>query len=206
VSAAQAEKPVVAAFDFDGTLTYRDTLLPFLLHALGAPAVMRHAFVLAPTLAGYGLGMIRNDVAKERVLTRSFSGADIGALRDKAEQFAEHKLPGLIRPEAARRLVWHKKQGHRCIVVSASLELYVQPWALKAGFDDVIASRLETLADGSVTGNLLGKNCFGIEKVRRLETLLGGRSGYILYAYGDSRGDKELLSGADYAYYRKIPI
>ena len=203
---AEENKPVVAAFDFDGTLTRRDTLLPFLLHVLGAATVMRHGFVLLPTLVGYGLGMIRNDVAKERVLTRSFSGADMGVLREKAAQFAEHKLPELIRPEASRRLDWHKKQGHRCIVVSASLDLYVQPWALKAGFNDVIASRLETLEDGRATGRLLGENCFGIEKVRRLEALLGPRSGYTLFAYGDSRGDKELLSSADFAFYRRIPV
>jgi len=205
VSTAEVKKPVVAAFDFDGTLTRRDTLLPFLLHALGAPTVMRHALTLAPTLAGYGLGMIRNDVAKERVLTQCFSGTDIGTLRNKAAQFAEQRLPELIRPEAAHRFDWHRKQGHRCIVVSASLELYVQPWALKAGFDDVIASRLEMREDGRLTGNLLGENCFGIEKVRRLEALLGSKSGYTLYAYGDSRGDKELLSAADYAYYRQMP-
>lgn len=205
MSATQADKPVVAAFDFDGTLTYRDTLFPFLLRAAGWGRFVRHAFALTPTLAGYGLGMIRNDVAKQRVLTRFFAGINIDILRDKATEFAEHELPGLIRPEAARRFDWHKKQGHRCIVISASLELYVRHWALKTGFDDVLASRLETLEDGSVTGNLLGKNCFGIEKVRRLEELLGSRSGYTLYAYGDSRGDKELLSGADYAYYRKIP-
>ena len=81
----------------------------------------------------------------------------------------------------------------------------MRPWALKTGFDDVIASHLETREDGRITGNLLGENCFGIEKVRRLEALLGPKSGYTLYAYGDSRGDRELLSSADYAYYRKIP-
>lgn len=198
-------KPVVAAFDFDGTLTRRDTLLPFLIHALGTPAVMRHALILSPTLAGYGLGLIRNDVAKERVFAQTISGTDIGVLRDKAAEFAEHKLPGLIRPEAIRRFDWHRKQGHRCVVISASLELYVKPWALKAGFDDVLASRLETREDGSITGKLSGGNCFGIEKVRRLEALLGARSGYTLYAYGDSRGDKELLSAADHGYYRRMP-
>jgi len=205
VSEAEPNKPVVAAFDFDGTLTRRDTLLPFLLHVLGAPAVVRHALVLAPTLAGYSLGLIRNDIAKERVFAQTIAGTNIGALRDKAAEFAEHKLPGLIRPEAIRRFDWHKRQGHRCVVISASLELYVKPWALKTGFDDVLASRLETREDGRITGNLSGGNCFGIEKVRRLEALLGARSGYTLYAYGDSQGDKELLAAADHAYYRRMP-
>jgi HAD superfamily phosphoserine phosphatase-like hydrolase len=91
------------------------------------------------------------------------------------------------------------------VVISASLDIYVRPWAIKAGFADVIATHLETREDGRVTGKLSGANCFGAEKVRRLEALLGPRSGYTLYAYGDSRGDKELLLSADYPYYRKIP-
>ena len=204
MSAASAEKPVVAAFDFDGTLTHRDTLVPFLLHVVGLGHFVRNAWVLFPTFAGYGLGIIPNNLAKQRVISRFFAGLPIATLRNKATEFAEHQLPKLIRQEAAQRFAWHKQQGHHCIVISASLELYVRPWALKTGFDDVLATQLEIRPDGSVSGNLLGANCFGIEKVRRLDALLGARSNYILYAYGDSRGDKELLSVADYAYYRKM--
>ncbi|MEJ1959737.1 MAG: HAD-IB family phosphatase [Nitrosomonadales bacterium] len=90
------------------------------------------------------------------------------------------------------------------MIISASLELYVQPWGTSAGFDDVIATKLEMAGDGCTTGKLSGANCFGIEKIRRLEALLGTREGYTLYAYGDSRGDRELLSSADYAYYKKF--
>jgi phosphatidylglycerophosphatase C len=213
VSAAQAEVPangpanklIVAAFDFDGTLTRRETLLPFLLHTLGAVAVARDALVLSPTLAAYGLGLIRNDVAKERVFVRCLAGMRIGELQQAGERFAMDVLPGLLRYAAMQRLEWHKQQGHRCVVISASLELYVRPWAIAAGFDDVIATHLETHADGHVTGKLSGANCYGIEKVRRLEALLGAREGYSLYAYGDSRGDRELLSVSDHAFYRRFP-
>jgi phosphatidylglycerophosphatase C len=205
VNTVQVDKPVVAAFDFDGTLTRRETLLPFRLHTLGAVVVARHAVVLSPTLAGYGLGMIRNDVAKERVFVRCLGGMRLDELEQEGERFAAYILPGLLRHEAMQRLEWHKQQGHRCVVISASLELYVRPWAIKAGFDDVIATRLEMQEAGCITGKLSGENCFGIQKVRRLETLLGEREGYTLFAYGDSLGDKELLSSADYAYYRKFP-
>jgi phosphatidylglycerophosphatase C len=213
VNAAQAEEPanrpanklVVAAFDFDGTLTMRETLLPFLLHTLGAAAVARDALVLSGTLAAYGLGLIRNDVAKERVFVRCLAGMRIDELQQAGERFAIGVLPGLLRHQAMQRLAWHKQQGHRCVVISASLELYVRPWAIAAGFDDVIATHLETHADGYVTGKLSGANCYGIEKVRRLEALLGAREGYSLYAYGDSRGDRELLSGSDHAFYRRFP-
>ena len=205
MSLTQADKLVVAAFDFDGTLTRRDTLLPFLLHTLGAATVARHALMLSPTLTGYALGLIDNGVAKERVLVRCFSGMHLNKLRQEAERFAINVLPGLLRNKAMQRLEWHKQQGHRCVVISASLELYVQPWAQRAGFDDVIATHLEMRDDGRITGKLSGANCFGIEKTRRLETLLGARDNYTLYAYGDSKGDRELLSLADYAYYRKFP-
>jgi len=55
------------------------------------------------------------------------------------------------------------------VVISASLDLYVRPWAIAVGFDDVIATHLQTLDAGLVTGKLSGANCFGIEKVRRLQ-------------------------------------
>lgn len=205
MNAAQADKPVVAAFDFDGTLTRRETLLPFLLHMLGTAAVVRHALVLSPTLLGYALHLIRNDIAKERVFVRCLGGIHMEELQQAGERFAMYVLPGMLRHEAMQRFEWHKQQGHRCVVISASLESYVRPWAIKAGFDDVIATRLQVGEQGCITGKISGANCFGIEKVRRLETLLGVRDGYSLYAYGDSRGDKELLSFADHAYYRRIP-
>lgn len=204
MSAGQANKPVVAAFDFDGTLTRRDTLFPFLLHTLGMTAFVRNVFVLSPTLAGYGLGLIRNDIAKEKVFVRCLGGMTMDVLQQQGELFAAKVLPNLLRPEALQRLSWHKQRGHRCVVISASLDIYVRPWAINADFDDVIATHLQT-RENAISGKLDGANCFGIEKVRRLEALLGGRESYTLYAYGDSSGDRELLSSADYAYYRQFP-
>ena len=204
MNAQHTEKPVVAAFDFDGTLTRRDTLFPFLLYVAGPLKFSYKILLLLATLTGYALGLIRNDKAKIKVLRCFLANMEMASLQQYALQFAEQKLPSLLRSEAMQRLAWHRQQGHRCVVVSASLEIYLRPWASKAGFDDILGSRLETRADGRTTGNLLGENCFGLEKMRRLETLLGSRDGYTLYAYGDSRGDKELLSAADYPFYKKF--
>ncbi|MFA6903705.1 MAG: HAD family hydrolase [Gallionellaceae bacterium] len=199
-----AAKPVVAAFDFDGTLTRRDTLFPFLLQVAGHVKLFNKIIYLSPVMAGYALGIIRNDIAKVKVLRSFLANMEMTRVQQFALQYAKQKLPGLLRPEAMQRLAWHKQQGHRCVVVSASLELYLRPWAAEAGFDDVLGSRLEELDNGRTSGRLLGENCFGPEKMRRLETLLGPREGYTLYAYGDSRGDKELLSAADYPFYRSF--
>jgi phosphatidylglycerophosphatase C len=197
-------KPVVAAFDFDGTLTRRDTLFPFLLHVAGPVKFSFKLMLLLSTLTGYALGLIRNDIAKIKVLRCFLANMEMTTLQQYALQFATQKLPALLRSEAMQRLEWHRQQGHRCVVVSASLELYLHPWASKAGFDDIIGSHLAVLDDGHTSGELLGENCFGPEKMRRLQALLGPREDYTLYAYGDSRGDKELLSAADFPFYRSF--
>ena len=74
------------------------------------------------------------------------------------------------------------------------------------GFNDLICTQLETDENGLITGKIKGNNCWGVEKINRLENLLGTKDQYELYAYGDSRGDLELLDNADHAFYRKMPI
>lgn len=198
-------RPVVAAFDFDGTVTRGDSLLPFLHFAAGTGRFVVRMAASLPTLAGYAAGWIRNDLAKEWVLQRFFSGMPIATLNIVGANFARERLPALVRPEAIARLNWHREQRHRCVLVSASLQLYLQPWANAVGFDHVIGSELELRSGRFVTGRLAGGNCHGAEKLRRLQQLLGPRSGYYLYAYGDSRGDSELLAAADSAYFRTMP-
>lgn len=201
----QTTKPVVAAFDFDGTLTRHDTLLPFLLHTAGAFVFIIKTIQLLPIFTAYAFGLMRNNVAKEKVLGCFLAQMELNKLQQHADQFARTKLPTLLRKEAIQKLEWHQQQGHRCIVISASLENYLQPWANTMGITDVLGSRLKHTGDGlRVTGKLDGENCFGPEKMRRLEALLGQRDGYILYTYGDSRGDKELLSAADYPFYKSF--
>lgn len=192
--------PVVAAFDFDGTLTYRDSLLPFMIFVRGK---MRSTFYISleiPRLLGFVLKMVSRQEAKEALLSRFFGGENIESLRRWGLEFSELSLPYLLKPEALQRFHWHKKQGHRCIIVSAGIDLYMQPWAKKVGFSDVISSQLAVASNNLVSGKLQGVNCWGPEKVQRINRLLGPKSGYVLYAYGDSRGDQEMLELADYAY------
>jgi HAD superfamily phosphoserine phosphatase-like hydrolase len=88
--------------------------------------------------------------------------------------------------------------------VSASIDLYLRPWAERYGFEEILASTLEVDSKGNVTGKLKGKNCCGVEKTKRLTNYLGPKETYQLYAYGDSLGDQELLALADYPFYRSF--
>lgn len=205
MTSSAPEPATVAAFDLDGTMTRCDTLVPFLFYVSGMRGFLLKAFQSIPEFLQYSLGRIRNDEFKERVLARFLGGMRAQSLEGSGLAFSERILPKLLRPVAVKRLEWHKRQKHLCVIVSASPDIYVKPWAAAAGFDRVICSVLETDADSRITGKLSGGNCFAEEKVRRLASMMGERRGYILYAYGDSRGDKELLAMADHAYYRRMP-
>lgn len=201
--ADRRQKVEVAVFDFDGTISDRDSLLPFLRYAvpkrrlaLGIPALM-------PTLAGHGFGLISNSSAKETVLARYLKGMSEAEFRRLGELFAAGILPRLVRPAALERIEWHQRHGHRLVLISASLEAYLEPWGRTAGFDDVLATRLQA-SGGRLTGRFNGSNCHGAEKVARLRALLGDVEGVVGHAYGDSRGDRELLAVASHPHYREL--
>lgn len=196
---------VIATFDFDGTITYKDTLLPFLIEIGGLPKALGNIALESPSLARFALGMMSRQKAKEAILSRYFQGMSIENIKALGKKFASGKLNSYVKPDALQRIKWHQSQGHRCILISASLDVYLSPWAIQNGFNDIITSRLETDNKGKATGRLIGENCWGPEKSRRLEELLGPRENYLLYVYGDSRGDKDILSMADYGFYRQMP-
>ncbi len=196
---------VVAAFDFDGTITRTDTTIPFLVYAVGPFWGTLYLLTLLPSLFLWGIGRSTREETKERMLTRFLAKVSYTDLQKKADLFVEHKLSSYLRPHAMERVKWHKAKGHRLILISASLDVVLSRWGKKEGFDDVLATRLEVDGQKRITGKILGKNCRGFEKKLRLAELLGERQKYKIYAYGDSDGDKELLEFADYPFYRYIP-
>lgn len=193
----------VAAFDFDHTMTNRDSLLPFLIFIHGRGNTYLKMVPLIPYFLGFLFKIVPRQQMKEKILAHFFQNMALSSLQEKGRQYAVEKLDRIVKPSALERLKWHQQQGHRCVLVSASIDAYLVPWGKRHGFDDVICSQLEVTPDLKVTGKLKGLNCWGPEKTKRLSTVLGQKS-YILYAYGDSRGDKELLEMADYPYYRQF--
>ncbi len=199
----EEERPVVAVFDFDGTLTRRDSLLPFLWRVAGPARFVWNALVLLPTLLQYAVGILENGPVKERVLGQFLAGKPVEDIRAVAESFAAETIPSLLDPEAVRRLRWHQKQGHTTVLVTASPEIYARSWAEAEGFDKSLGTRLET-KDGVFTGQFSTPNCYGPEKTRRLEAKGPELRGATIYAYGNSRGDRELLGMADQEFYQSF--
>lgn len=200
-AAMNGSRPV-AVFDFDGTLTRKDTLLPFLRFFVGTGPFLRKMVRSSAVLVGYRVGLIPNYQAKEQVLGRFLGGAEAGKVITAGGLFATHRLQDLMDPDMENVLSWHQAMGHQCIIVSASLDIYLRPWARSRGIDNLACTSLEVDPDGRMSGRILGRNVFGAEKVERLKRLAGKNSLRLDYAYGDSIGDREMLSLAEYPWYK----
>ena len=199
-------RPRVAAFDVDGTLTRRDCVVPFmrrvssLLGVSSRLAIRPH--VLVPALVRRD-----RDQVKELAAAATFRGVSEASVRDEGTRFARFVHDNWLRPDTVERLRRHQSDGDTTVFVSASFEVYLEPLAELLGVDGVLATRLAE-DGGALSGQLVGANCRGPEKVRRLHEWLdtrfaevGGRSGLVVVAYGDSPGDRELLADADEAHW-----
>jgi phosphatidylglycerophosphatase C len=195
MSAVGPGRPGVAAFDFDGTLSRRDSLVPFLRRACGSLRVARGA-------AAAGRRTRERDAFKVALIGELFQGWSAGRLEAQGRAYAPELLGGL-RTDVVERLRWHQGQGHGAVIVSASLGVYLRPLAEHLGLDDALAVELVVDTGGRLTGDVVGGlNTRGPEKVARLHAWLNARFGpgadVELWAYGDSPGDEELLARADH--------
>lgn len=190
-------RPVVAAFDVDGTLTTAECVRPFLRRAVGwrlAVALARQPLALLQALARRD-----RDRLKELACT-AFAGKDAAALDRLGAEFARTFVLPRLREDTSARLRRHRELGHTVLLASASLETYLAPLGAELGLDGVVCTRLERDASGRLTGRLVGANCRGPEKARRVREWLAeaGLEDAELWAYGDSAGDDELLAAADH--------
>ncbi|HUA96069.1 MAG TPA: HAD-IB family hydrolase [Acidimicrobiales bacterium] len=197
--------PTVAAFDFDGTLARGGSEFNFLLRVRGLLPVMAAILRHSPKLIkGMVLGGPAADAGKQALFAQLLSGQPAGRLQRVGADFARDHLRRRLRPEVHDRLVWHRSQGHRVVIVSASPECYVRVAGEQLGADDTLATRLQ-VGGGLLTGRFDGRNCRGPEKFSRLEGWLraegfydGGGGRPVVWAYGNSRGDLRLLDAADH--------
>lgn len=199
-SASEAQRPIVAAFDFDGTITTKDTFLPFLYSAFGRRRVLAAVIELTGDALGVVLGVSNRDRFKEFLVAKLLTGESVRRLRQVGEDHAQ-RIESWVRPAALERIQWHRAQGHRLVMVSASLDLYLESIVQRLGFDDLVCTRASF--DGEFfDGQLIEGNCRRAEKVRRLVALIGSLERVELFAYGDSVGDKEMLDAAEHAFFR----
>ena len=192
----------IYAFDFDGTLTTKDTLLEFIRFAKGSGQMFCVFLLFSPLLLLMKLHLYPNWKAKQLVFSYFFKGMNIDDFNALCTHFAEQNKH-LLRPagiEKVRQAI--EEEQATVLIISASIDNWVRPF-----FDEidkkiqVLGTQIET-TEGRLTGQFTTKNCYGQEKVNRLTALYPHREAYDLIAFGDSRGDKELLDFADKGFYK----
>lgn len=186
----------VAAFDFDGTVSRRDCLVPFLVR-VGGP--LRFALAMLaelPRLLGVALKRTSRDELKAAVFARVLRGRSVNEVESAGEVFAAEIVAKRLRADTLARIEEHRRREDELVLVSASLDVYLRHVGAALGFDGVCAVELEA-SDGVLTGVMDGGNVRGAAKVIRLERWLGEPVGAVeLWAYGDSPGDAELIAAA----------
>ena len=191
--------PDLALFDFDGTLTTRETFPAFMRYAVVRPRLLAGGVLLAPVVFGYRRGWVAGNPTRASIVQMGLRGVDAERLRAQGAAFARDVLPGVLRPEAMARLAWHRQRGDRVVVVSGGLDVYLAPWCAGQGVEllcSVLAER-----GGRITG-YAGPQCVGEEKVRRVHALCDLQAYAAIHAYGDTLEDLAMLAMAHHRTYR----
>jgi phosphatidylglycerophosphatase C len=181
----------LALFDFDGTITTRGAYPEFVRLAVRPLRRVAGGVMLAPMIAGYRCGLVAEPAIRRIVSRVGFRGDDPVRVRGLGARYAACGIPPLLRPVAVDRIGWHKARGDRVVVVSASLDAYLEPWCRAQGLE-LICTELET-ANGRLTGRYRGGDCCGEEKARRIRRRYALEDYGTIYAYGDTEEDRPML-------------
>ena len=185
------ESDALVAFDFDGTLTVRDTFTAFLAWTAGPRRWWMGVVKLSPAIVSYVFHRDRGRL-KGQFVRHFLAGQTLDSVENSARAFAQTHAQTLLRPDAVAAWRRWRAMGAKIVIVTASPETIVAPFARGLGADLLIGSRLSVDANGKVRGPLDGPNCRGAEKVKRLIEALGPDI-ELTAAYGDTSGDKEML-------------
>jgi HAD superfamily hydrolase (TIGR01490 family) len=190
----------LALFDFDGTITEGDTFSAFLRFAVRRHRILLGAVPLSPVVLCYRLGLISARQARPIVSRVGLQGEAADSIREVGRRYAAQVLPHTVRRLALERIHWHQAQGDTVVVVSASLDAYLGPWCESIGVER-ISTELEE-RDGRLTGKYRHGDCSGIAKVHRIRERYELSRYAVIYAYGDTDDDREMLELAHRKYYR----
>jgi len=191
---------ILALFDFDGTITDKDSLFKFIRFYIGDIKFIVGLVILFPMLIKFKLGLITNSKAKEYLMAYYFKGTDLKTFKKLATEYSLFHINEILRPKAMERIDWHQALGHEIVIISASIRCWLKPWCDRHNIS-LISTELEVI-DSKITGKFSTKNCHGIEKERRIKEVYDLRNYEYIYAYGDSIGDKEMLALANESFYK----
>ena len=190
----------IAFFDFDGTITTKDSFLELIKFQKGTLLFYIGFLLNAPFLLAYKLKIISNSRAKERILKFFFNKTTLADFQLKCDEFAMQNLPEMVRPKAIIEIRMLQELGAEVVIVSASAKNWLLKWA-EAQQVALITTLLE-VRNEKITGCIEGKNCYGKEKVARIRSQFDLSQYDEIYCYGDTSGDTPMLALATHVFYK----
>jgi len=196
----------VYIFDFDGTITTKDTFALFLKYYAGYIRWGINILCLLPIFIGYVLKIVSRDSVKAHVIRRFFKNEPESRIDARAAEFARDVIPGLIRPKALEAVEQRLKNAPESLYIcSASIGPYLRHWGAQHNITQIMATELES-RHGTCTGEISGWNIWGPGKTKRIFAEFTDQQVHIKEAYGDSRGDLEMLNAAEVSYWRPFRL
>lgn len=189
----------IAFFDFDGTLTTKDSMIDFARYVFGPLRFGIGMIYILPHLFLFFLNRITRDQLARRFIRFFFQGQNLSLLEKKAIPYVNNQIPRIINKEVYAAFCRHRKNNHDLVVVSASPFIWLKPWC-KSQKCQLIATRLGVKND-ILTGSVVGERSIGEEKVVRINEIFSLADYDIIYAYGNSDGDVPMLKMADRPFY-----
>lgn len=186
-------------FDFDGTLTYKDTMFLFLKFynpVKYSAEFLRHI----PLFILVKLKLADAEKVKKSFISSILEGESQSKIEKKSRNFFEENYPKIIRENALDFIKNIDRENTESYLVTASLDIWVKPFAEKFGMK-LVATKAE-FSDDIFTGNFVGNNCNGKEKVARIKEEIGDKKFGKIIAFGDTSGDKPMFKFANESHFR----
>ena len=186
-------------FDFDGTLTYKDTMFLFLKFYDSGKYYSQFVKHL-PLFILLKFKLMDAEKVKRSFISAVLKGEKQTKIHEKSKQFFAENYPVLFRENALDFINNIDRNKTESLIVTASLDIWVQPFADKFGMK-LLATRAD-FQEGIFTGNFVGRNCNGPEKVSRIKEEIKNQKFDKTIAFGDTSGDKQMLNWANESHYR----
>ena len=197
-----SDKTALALFDFDGTISSKDSFVAFMKFTHGTPVFVFRMAMGFLTFFGWKIGLVKSHYTKVKALRSFYKGWTEEQMNDARKRFTSEVIPTILFPKAPEKIAWHKGQGHRVIVVTASCGEWLIDWTEQMNLE-IICTEME-LENGVYTGELSKPNCRGKEKVNRIKQHLNLEDYSEVYAYGNDHGDNQMLAIADHPHFREF--
>lgn len=187
----------LALFDFDGTLCTRDSFTHFIFYALSKRHIVRQGIKILPWIQAYYLKLYPAPSMRIKLFDSMFRDTPLPPIQQLAKEYAQ-QLMNHLDPKLYAQLKQHQLRGDKVVIVSASIDLYLKPLADLLDVE-LICTEVD-IRNQIITGTYTTPDCSSEQKKQRVLRQYNLDHFELVYAYGNSHEDLDMMSLADASY------